>query len=107
MHIDGKRRRTAALGQPFLGLDPFQQAGAHAAQLFGDGQYAVAGLFQPLVVLIRKRAFFIVLGRARGKVVGQGGREVYEALFPLGVELLHAPPPVFLALSLIILCEPG
>ena len=107
MHIDGKRRRTAALGQPFLGLDPFQQAGAHAAQLFGDGQYAVAGLFQPLVVLIRKRAFFIVLGRARGKVVGQGGREVYEALFPLGVELLHASPPVFLALSIIILCGTG
>ncbi len=49
----------------------------------------VAGLFQSLVVLVRKWAFFIVLGRARGKVIGQGGREVYEALFPLGVELLH------------------
>ena len=48
-----------------------------------------------------------MLGRARGKVVGQGGREVYEALFPLGVELLHASPPVFLALSIIILCGTG
>ena len=81
------------MGQTFLGLDPFEQTRAQAAQFFGDGQDAVAALFEPGVVFVRERSFLVMLGRARREFVSQFRRQINKALLTLGMSLFHCPSP--------------
>src|SRR5206468_6689032 len=70
-HVEGQRRRGAALRQLFGGERPAQQSDTAAAQLGRDVQPVEAGVAQGGVVLDRVARLPIVLGRASREVGGQ------------------------------------
>jgi hypothetical protein len=71
-------------GQPALGGDQVQRAGAHAAEVGGDGERGVAAGHQIVEVLVGEGVGLVVAGRAGGQARGQPGGQVDQVLARLG-----------------------